>query len=159
MKHEMNEHRPWPPSIQEVIQVRLGDRLAEYLIPPPVLLTMRGELVAFDPEDGMLTTRFPVLEKYRNPYGAMQGGMLAAPVDNTIGPLSLLVAPPSVTRRLEMKYSRPATPEVGYITIQGTFVGRQERRLKFRAEVRDPLGEVLAKAQAIHWIVDLEGLP
>jgi len=34
----------------------------------------------------------------------MQGGMIAAAVDNTIGPLSFLVAAPNVTRRLEMKY-------------------------------------------------------
>ena len=148
-----------PSSLLEIVRQRLGERVDDYMIPPPVFQEMQGEFVGFDIQAGTLTTRFPVLEKYRNPYGAMQGGMLAAAVDNTIGPLSLLVAPPSVTRRLEMKYSRPATPEVGYITIQGTFVGRQERRLKFRAEVRDPLGEVLAKAQAIHWIVDLEGLP
>ena len=148
-----------PSSLLEIVKQRLGERVDDYLIPPPVFQEMRGEFVGFDIQAGTLTTRFPVLEKYRNPYGAMQGGMLAAAVDNTIGPLSLLVAPPSVTRRLEMKYSRPATPDVGYITIHGTFVERQERRLKFRAEVRDPQGEVLARAQAIHWIVDLEGLP
>ena len=143
-----------PPSILEIVQERLGDRLDDYLIPPPVFQEMQGEFVDFDLEGGSLTTRFPILAKYRNPYGAMQGGMLAAAVDNTFGPLSLMVAPPNVTGRLEMKYIQPVTPEISHITIKAEFVEHHKRRLKFRAEVRDPQGTLLATAQATHWIVN-----
>jgi len=148
-----------PSSIIDIIRKKLGDRFDDYLIPPPVFLEMKGEFVGFDLEGRTLTTRFPILEKHLNPYRTMQGGMLAAAVDNTIGPLSLLVAPPSVTRHLEMKYSRPATPDTVYILIKGEFVERQKRQLKFRAEVCDPQGVLLAKAQSIHWIVDTQDAP
>ena len=69
------------------------------MIPPPVFTSMQGEFVDFDLEEGILVTRFPVRQDYLNPYGAMQGGMVAAAVDNTLGPLSMLVAPPNVTRK------------------------------------------------------------
>jgi acyl-coenzyme A thioesterase PaaI-like protein len=155
MKHQTMEMRSMlPSSIMDIIRDRLGDRLDDFLIPPPVFGTMQGEFLAFDLDAGSLTTRFPVLEEYLNPYGAMQGGMVAAAVDNTFGPLSLLVAPPNVTRRLEMKYSRPVTTDLESITVTARFQGRQGKQLTFSAEVRDPQGVLLARARAIHWIVD-----
>ena len=143
-----------PSSIMDIIQERLGDRLDDYLIPPPIFITMQGEFMEFDLDSGTLTTRFPVLDEFRNPYGSMQGGMVAAAVDNTIGPLSMLVGPPNVTRRLEMKYSRPVTSDFEYITVKGSLVGRKGSQLIFSAEVRDPQGVLLARARATHWIVD-----
>ena len=143
-----------PSSIMAIVQERLGDRFDDYLIPPPVFIAMQGEFMDFDLDSGTLTTRFPVLDQFRNPYGFMQGGMLAAAVDNTIGPLSMLVSPPNVTRRLEMKYSRPVTSDLEYIAVQGSLVGRKSSQLTFSAEVRDPQGALLARARATHWIVD-----
>ena len=142
-----------PASIIELVKIRLGDRFDDYLIPPPVFVTMQGEYMAFDLDSGMLKIRFPVLDKYLNPYGYMQGGMVAAAVDNTLGPLSMVVASPNVTRRLEMKYSRPVTPDLEYITVKGRLVGRQDPQLTFSAEVRDPQGTLLARAKAIHWVI------
>lgn len=153
----MDHHSATVSSIIDIIKGRLGDRLDEFLIPPPVFTTMQGEFRAFDAEGGVLETRFPVLEAYLNPYGTLQGGMVAAAVDNTLGPLSMLVAPPNVTRRLQMKYSRPVTPDLGYITVQGKLVARDGRWLTFSAEVRAPDGALLARAQAVHWIVEEVG--
>ena len=150
----MEDHDALPPPIAEAIEDRLGDRMGDYLIPPPVFVTMRGEFLTFDAQAGVLETRFPVLEEYLNPYGAMQGGMVAAAVDNTLGPLSMLVAPPNVTRRMQMKYSRQVTPDLAYITVKGKLLERKGRWLTFSAEVRDPGGALLARAQARHWIVD-----
>jgi acyl-coenzyme A thioesterase PaaI-like protein len=145
------------PSLIEIIQRRLGDQVHEFLLPPPVFESMHGEFIAFDAQAGILKTRFPVLHEFLNPYKAMQGGMVAAAVDNTIGPLSMLVAPPNVTRRLEMKYSKPVTPDLPYISVVGKFLGQEGQRLAFSAEVRDPQGALLARARASHWIVDPQG--
>lgn len=143
-----------PTSITEIIQDKLGDKQDSYLIPPPVFEMMEGEFLAFDLDAGSLTTRFPVLEEQLNPYGSMQGGMMAAAVDNTLGPLSMLIAPPNVTRRLYMKYSKPATPDLEYITVKGKLLERKGRRLTFRADVRDQEGVLLARGRAVHWIVE-----
>lgn len=150
----MVEHENLTSWIMDLLHRRLGDEFEEYLIPPPVFTTMQGEFLAFDVEIGVLETRFPVLEAYLNPYGSLQGGIVAAAVDNTLGPLSMLVAPPNVTRRLQMKYSRPVTTDLEFITVKGRFLERQGQRLKFSAEVRAPDGVLLARAQALHWIVE-----
>ena len=143
-----------PPEIIEVVKERLGDKFDDYLIPPPVFVLMQGEFLEFDLDIGTLTTRFPILEEFSNPYGTMQGGMLAAAVDNTFGPLSMMVAPLNVTRRLEMKYSLPVTPDIEYITVKGSLEGRKGSQLTFSAQIRDPLGVLLARVKANHWIVD-----
>ena len=65
----------------------------------------------------------------------------------------MLVAPPNVTRRLEIKYSRPITPDLEHITVQGRLLAHEGRRLSFSADVRDRQGLLLARARAEHWIV------
>jgi acyl-coenzyme A thioesterase PaaI-like protein len=115
---------------------------------------MQGEFVQFDLDAGSLTAQFPVLESYLNPYGTVQGGMVAAAVDNTLGPLSLLHAPPNVTRRLEITYSQPITLDMGHITVSARLLERQDRWLFFRATVRSPEGRRLARAKATHWIFE-----
>jgi len=82
-----------PASIIDLVKNRLGDRFDDYLIPPPVFVSMQGEFMEFELDSGTLITRFPVLDKYLNPYGYMQGGMVAAAVDNTLGPLSMVALP------------------------------------------------------------------
>ena len=154
----MRDHSALLSLVVDAIHDRLGERVDEYLIPPPAFVTMQGEIHAFDEESGVLATRFPVLEKHLNAYGSMQGGMVAAAVDNTLHPLSMLVAPPNVTRRLQVKYSRPVTPDLEYITVKGRLLERRGQWLTFGAEVRDQEGVLLARARAVHWIVDDPGV-
>lgn len=152
----VEDHRVLDNSIIDIIRGKLGDEADEYELPPPVFTSMGGEFLEYDEENGVLTNRFPVLRDYLNPYGAMQGGIVAAAVDNTFGPLSMLVAVPSVTRKLELKYSNPITTDLEFITVKATFLERDDRWLRFKAEVRDPGGKLLARARSLHWIVDEE---
>lgn len=138
----------------QALHDRLGDRAGTYALPPPVFVTVQGEFVRLDLDAGLLTARFPVLDGYLNPYHSMQGIMIAAAVDNTLGPLSMLVAPPNVTLRLEMTYSRPAPAEIGYILVEAKRVEREGRWLRFQATVRDPEEQRLARCKATHWIID-----
>jgi acyl-coenzyme A thioesterase PaaI-like protein len=143
-----------PAIILEILRERLGPRMVDYAFPPPVFEAMEGQFLALDLDVGTLTNRFPVRARYLNPYGAMQGGMVAAAVDNTLGPLSVLIAPPNVTRHLDMTYSRPVTLDLGYIVVTARLVAREGRTLSFRADVRSPERMRLARATALHWIVD-----
>jgi uncharacterized protein (TIGR00369 family) len=145
------------PTMQTALRARLGDRIGEYLIPPPVFFALGGEFIDFDPDTSSLTARFPVLEAYLNPYGVLQGGMIAALVDNTIGPLSVLVAPPNVTRHLEMTYKKPITPDLQQVTVTCQLVERTGQQLTFKAKVQDLDGVTLARAKSTHWIIANEG--
>jgi acyl-coenzyme A thioesterase PaaI-like protein len=138
----------------DVLRDKLGDQMDECVFPPPIFVDMEGEFLDLDLNAEHLTAQFPVRERYLNPYDKMQGGMIAAAVDNTLGPLSVLVAPTNVTHRLEMTYSRPATLDMGHIVVTAALVERQGRRLFFKADVRTQEGLRLARAKAVHWIVD-----
>ncbi len=150
----MEQDRKVSAAIMEVFDRKYGDRAKDYLVPPPAFTTMEGEFLHFDLEAGELSARFPVREKYLNPYHAMQGGIIAAAIDNALGPLSMLIAPPNVTRRLEITYSRPVTLEMGFITVEARLSDREGRFLTFKADLRAPDGQRLARAKAKHFILD-----
>jgi uncharacterized protein (TIGR00369 family) len=116
-------------------------------IPPNVFVEMGAAFVAYDPGQA-LTVRLPVKPAYLNPLGAMQGGMLVAAIDNAIGPLSFLVAPPSVTTQLNTTYVRPITPADDYLEVEARLIERTRRQVFLAATVRNPAGETVALAQA-----------
>jgi acyl-coenzyme A thioesterase PaaI-like protein len=153
----MSKEVPALEEMMRLLEARYGQDLARYRVPPPVFTAMRGEFVAFDSEQAVLSARFPVLQEWLNPYGIMQGGMLAAAIDNTIGPLSMLVAPPNVTRRMEIKYSRGAGQDLGYILVQARCVAQEGRWLTFSADARSPQADLLARVKSVHWILEAAG--
>ncbi len=134
-------------------QERLPSELTSLRLPPPIWHDMQGEMVAFSAEAGRLTARFPLQARYQNPMGYMQGGMIAAAIDNTIGPLSFVVAPPSVTRTMEITYLRPVLPDYAYITVDASLEAQEGEKLLFKAQVRDPQGKLLARGRATHWVI------
>ena len=80
--------------------------------------------------------------------------MIAAAVDNAVGPLSMLMAPPNFTRNLEMKYKKTINSDLGHITVIAKFVQQKKRFLYFEATVLDNLGDELATAKAVNWIIE-----
>jgi len=136
-----------------VLEKLHGNRLGEYTFPPPVFTAMQGEFLDFDLKQSVISVRFPILETWLNPYGIMQGGMVAAAIDNTIGPLSALVATANVTRHMELKYSRSATLETEFIIVTASLVERDGHWLTFKAAACDPQGKRLTRAKAVHWIL------
>lgn len=121
---------------------------AGLLLPPPCLLDMQAEPLTY--EDGIsLSIRFPVLPRYRNPMGNMQGGFIAAALDNTIGPFSYLVAPPSVTSQLDLSYLRPVTGDCAWLDCTARLTQRTRRTLYIDAEACAPDGKAMVLARAV----------
>jgi len=140
-------------SVSALIEATLGEDKEKFLLPPPVYETISAEVVEVDAKRGELKLRFPMLKRYLNPYGTMQGGMIAAAIDNTIGPLSMLVAPPNVTRSMELEYFKPVLGSLPHILVHARLSERHKRRLVFEASVLNPDGEELAAARAVHLVV------
>lgn len=137
--------------INALIRAQAPDSV-KALIPPPSLVDMEGEFLEY--EEGLrMTMRFPVLPRYRNPMGHMQGGFIVAALDNTLGPLSYLIAPPSVTTSLNTQYLRPATPTDAFIICEARLVERTRNVLHLHGEARNPAGKVIALCQSINQIV------
>ncbi|PLY11714.1 MAG: PaaI family thioesterase [Desulfuromonas sp.] len=140
-------------SVSTLIEATLGEDKEKFLLPPPVYETISAEVVEVDAEQGVLWLRFPMLRRYLNPYGTMQGGMIAAAIDNTIGPLSMLVAPPNVTRSMELEYFKPVPGSLSHVLVCAKLTERHKRRLVFEASVQSPNGDELATARAVHLVV------
>lgn len=80
----------------------------------------------------------------------MDFSSLPSSVDNAIGPLSYMVAPPSVTKTLEMTYLRPIPPKITEIVVTAAFESENGRELIFVADVKRGDGAVLAQARAVN---------
>ncbi|MBD8528242.1 PaaI family thioesterase [Pseudomarimonas arenosa] len=117
------------------------------LMPPPCFVEMQSEVM--DYFDGVcLRIRFPVLTRYQNPWGFMQGGFVAAALDNTIGPFSFLVGPPNVTSTMQIHYLRPVTPDLPHIECQANLLDKNDRGMIIQGRVLAPDLRVLVLAQA-----------
>ena len=62
------------------------DVMAGRAAPPPSAALLGWELVAVDPEAGTIEVAFTATEQFLNPIGVIQGGLLAAMLDDTMGP-------------------------------------------------------------------------
>ena len=129
-------------------------------LPPPVFDLMETDVRDYRPGDAeadrvgaALIARFPIQEAFQNPMGIMQGGMVAAAIDNVVGPLSYLVAPPSVTATLSITYLAPVTPDLAHVEVEAKLTARAGRQLVFDATVSAPDGRRLAVARATQTVV------
>lgn len=133
----------------------INDRLQSMLpadsglqIPPACLVDMQGEPLEYR-EGVSLSVRFPVLPRYANPLGHMQGGYIVAALDNTLGPFSYLIAPPSVTSALNTQYLRPVTAGTAFIICVARLTERTRGTLYLSGEARGPDGKIVALCQAV----------
>ena len=131
----------------------LGDKINDFIVPPPIFEVMKGEIIEYIQEEKSLIVRLPVLEKWQNPFGTMQGGMIDSAIDNAVGPLSLLVAPMNMTRTIETKILKAITMDIGTIYVKAKLVEVKKRRLTFEAEVVDEVGLVYATSRIVNFIV------
>ena len=117
--------------------------------PPPAATLLGWELVAVDPEAGTIEVAFTASEQFLNPAGVIQGGFLAAMLDDTLGPALVATLGPGLfapTTDLHVQFLRPARP--GRLTGRGRIV-RRGREVAFLAgELLDDSGQVVAAAVA-----------
>jgi len=109
-------------------------------LPPNVFLDMKGEFIEFI-EGQRLVARYPNMERYANPFGFMQGGIIVAAMDNTVSPLSYMVAPPNITSGIEATFKRPIKSADPFIDVIATVVNRSDSTITLQAEVLNARGK------------------
>ena len=116
---------------------------------PSAAATLGWELVAINPELGTIEVAFTATEAFLNPAGVIQGGFLAAMLDETLGPALVAGLDPgdfAPTTDLHVQFLRPARP--GRLLGRGRVV-RRGRDVGFLAgELLDDEGVVVAVATA-----------
>ncbi len=140
--------------MREELQKTIPEDSANQLVlPPPVFEALGGEIIDFDLEAQTMTNKYPVQTQFLNPLGFLQGGILTAIMDNTIGPLSMMLAPPSVTTQFNTSYLRPASAEDKFVLVTAQCTERTRRQLFFTATVRNEAGKTLTIGHSTHQIV------
>jgi uncharacterized protein (TIGR00369 family) len=116
---------------------------------PPAAVTLGWELVAINPEQGTIEVAFTATDAFLNPAGVVQGGFLAAMLDDTLGPALVAGLDPgdfAPTTDLHVQFLRPARP--GRLLGRGRVVRRGRDAGFLAGELLDDEGAVVAVATA-----------
>jgi uncharacterized protein (TIGR00369 family) len=123
--------------------------------PPPSAVLLGWELVSIDPDAGTIEVAFTASDQFLNPIGVIQGGFLAAMLDDTMGPALVATLGPgqfAPTADLQVQFLRPARP--GRLTGRGRIVRRGKDIAFLAGELSDEFGQVVATATATAQIRD-----
>jgi uncharacterized protein (TIGR00369 family) len=117
--------------------------------PPPAAKLLGWRLIEVDPDDGTIQVAFTATDQFLNPAGTVQGGFLAAMLDDTLGPAivaTLADGEWAPTANLNVQFLKPAQP--GELRGSARIV-RRGRDVAFLAgELRDAEGDLVATATA-----------
>jgi uncharacterized protein (TIGR00369 family) len=133
------------------------DAVAGRVPAPPAAQTLGWHLEEIDPQAGTVRVSFEARPEFANPIGAIQGGFLAAMLDDTMGPALVATLEPdqfAPTLELKVSYLRPARP--GRLIGTGRVVHRGGSIAFLAGELADESGQVLATASATARIVRID---
>lgn len=117
-------------------------------IPPRVFFLLGGHFTDYDHASATLVARFPVKDDYRNPLGFMQGGMIVAAADNTMGPLCFLQGFLGVSTQINTTFVRPVTPVETEIEVIARVVERTASLAQVSATVANAAGKTVVLCHA-----------
>lgn len=122
--------------------------------PPPAAVTLGFKLLEIDPSRGTIRVQFEGRREFLNPMGVVQGGFLAAMLDDTLGPALVCTLPPgqfAPTIELKVNFIKPA--QLGLLFGEGRIVARGNTIAFLAGELRTGAGELIATATATARIV------
>jgi uncharacterized protein (TIGR00369 family) len=115
----------------------------------PVATSLGWTLLDAGDEERPFRVQFEGRPEYRNPAGNIQGGMLAAMLDETLSPaLASKLGPGEFPSTLELKVSFIAPAKVGKLIGEARVVNRGKRICFLEATLSDAEGRLVATATA-----------
>jgi uncharacterized protein (TIGR00369 family) len=127
---------------------------------PPVAQLLGWQLEEIDPGKGTIVVRYEGRPEFTNPLGDIQGGLLAAMLDDTMGPALVATLPPGqFAATLEMKVSYLAPAQVGPLWGHGRVVKRGGTISFVEADLVDGDGVIVARATATVRVISLPASP
>ncbi|MCW2762254.1 MAG: phenylacetic acid degradation-related protein [Marmoricola sp.] len=121
---------------------------------PRIAQTLGFKLRSWDDELGEIEIGFTVGEEFTNPVGNVQGGIIAAMLDDTLGPAMVASLPSgdfAPTLELKVSFLRPAKP--GGFVGRGRVLHRGGTVAFLAGELHDEEGVLLATASSTVRIV------
>ena len=132
----------------------MADSIFKRLPAPPAAETLGWELIREDPEAGTVEIAFHPGEAFLNPHGTVQGGFVAAMLDDTMGPALVsktdgACVPSSID--LNVTFIRAVKP--GRVIGKGRVVSQGRTIAFLEGELFDEAGNLLARATSSARIV------
>ncbi|WP_132122838.1 PaaI family thioesterase [Actinocrispum wychmicini] len=125
------------------------DMLAGRTPMPPAAATLGWKLREVDAEAGTIEVEFEATAAFANPAGHVQGGFLAAMLDDTMGPALAATLGPgqfAPTLDLHVQFLRVAWP--GTLVGRASVVRRGKQVCHLKGELLDGSGRLVATAIA-----------
>ncbi len=116
---------------------------------PPVAKTLGWTLRAIDAQVGTIEVGFTAGEAFTNPTGAVQGGFVAAMLDDTMGPAVFAMGKGEIfapTLDLHVSFLRPALP--GAFVSKARVVSLGKSIAFLEGELFDSEGTLVARSTA-----------
>ncbi|MFC3558656.1 PaaI family thioesterase [Sphingomonas qilianensis] len=132
------------------------DRFAK----PPCADTLGWQLISADPATGIVRVRFAARPEFGNPGGTVQGGFLAAMLDDVLGSAVLVKSDGAfccATIGLNVLFVAPV--HIGTVIGTGRVVSMGRSIAFVSGELHDDTGALLASATASARLIPVDKLP
>jgi len=124
---------------------------------PPCARLLGWQMLAARPKEGWIKVGFDARWEFTNPAGYIQGGFLAAMLDDTMGPAVFVMSGGrlySPTIDMHVSFLKPARP--GRLVGEGRVVQLGKSIAFVEATLSDATGEPVARATCSARLVDAE---
>lgn len=121
---------------------------------PPTAELLSQRVLDFDRAKGSIRLSFVATDAFLNPAGAMQGGILVAMLDDTMGPaLWMLNGEETCSVTIDLSVSFLAAAKPGLLYGEGRVVQRGRTIAFLEARLSDAGGRIVARSTASARIV------
>ena len=123
---------------------------------PPVFQLLGCEVLEAELGSGFMKVRFEGKPEFANAMGSLQGGILAAMLDQTAGQaIMTTLGEDEIAPTLEIKVNFIKPAKVGALFGEGSVVHRGRFVAFAEAKLRDPGGDLVATASATARIISV----
>lgn len=151
----MSESNKKPDAQKKYDFLAIAEGRAE---PHPSARLLGWSLIGYDAASGALACRFDPPETVLNPGGVVQGGVLAAMLDETMSPvIAAATGRPIFALTLEMKISFLRGARLGPLFGEGRLIHRGRKILFLEGRLSDADGALVAAATATAQAVEAAG--
>ncbi len=132
----------------------MADSIFTRLPAPPAAETLGWELIREDPKAGTVEIAFHPGEAFLNPHGTVQGGFVAAMLDDTMGPALVSKTDGAcIPSSIDMNVTFVRAVKPGRVIGKGRVVSQGRTIAFLEGELFDEQGNLLARATSSARIV------
>jgi uncharacterized protein (TIGR00369 family) len=122
---------------------------------PPVSKLLGWRLIDLKPEEGMIRVAFEGRQEFCNPSGLIQGGILSAMLDDTMGPAAFIMSGGKLyTPTITMTVNFISPGKVGAFDCEAKVVQMGKTVVFVEAKLMDDAGTLVATATSTSRLVE-----